>query len=252
VAIRYSLIDSSVKNSARALEAVLPRPILNLTKRVLMRQRPPVWGNLRRQKPFSDYWGFDRGLPVDRFYIESFLSRHAETVRGRVLEVRDRRYTHRFGGADVTASDVVDIDPQNEDATIVTDLAVRGSLPEQRFDCIILTSTLQYVDDPAAAVGNVWSALAPGGTLLLTVPCLQRIDPDTPDVDRWRVTPNGLAQLFRGEVDGGDVEVVGCGNLLASTAFLLGLSAEELRPSELEYNDPDFPLVACARVRRPA
>jgi hypothetical protein len=37
----------------------------------------------------------------------------------------------------------------------------------------------------------------------------------------------------------------------ASSARAPGLSAEELRPSELEHNDRDFPLVACARVRRP-
>lgn len=210
-----------------------------------------MWGNLRRQRPFSDYWGFDRGLPVDRFYIETFLSRHAAAVQGRVLEVRDRTYTHRFGGAAVTQSDVVDIDAANAEATIVADLTVRGSLSDQRFDCIIVTQTLQYVDDPGAAVANLWAGLAPGGTLLLTVPSLQRIDPDAPDVDRWRFTPNGLVDLVRTATAGADFEVVGFGNLLASTAFLMGLSAQELRPKELEANDPDFPLVACARVRRP-
>jgi SAM-dependent methyltransferase len=168
-----------------------------------------------------------------------------------VLEVRDRRYTQRFGGAGVTQSDVVDIDAENADATIIADLALRGSLPDERFDCLIVIQTLQYVDDPAAAVANVWAAMAPGGTVLLTVPCLQRIDPDAPEIDRWRFTPNGLEHLVRSAAAGGDFEVVGYGNLLASTAFLMGLSAQELRQSELEANDPDFPLVACARVRRP-
>src|SRR5918999_2267065 len=233
------------------LKTILPRPLRNLGKRLVLRQRPAIWGNLRRQRPFSDYWGNERGLPVDRFYIEDFLSRNAEAVRGRVLEVHDRRYTHRFGGADVTQSDVVDIDAKNTDATIVDDLAVRGSLPEQRFDCVIVTQTLQYVGDPAAALANVWAAVAQGGALLLTVPCLQRIDPDLPDVDRWRFTPSGLEHLVRGEAAGGAFEVVGYGNLLASTAFLMGLSAQELRPTELEANYPDFPLVACASVRRP-
>jgi SAM-dependent methyltransferase len=246
------LIDSSVKNSAQRLKTVVPRPVRNLGKRLVRRQRPVVWGNVRRRRPFSDYWGFDRGLPVDRFYIESFLARFATDVRGRVLEVRDRRYTQRFGEARVTASDVVDIDAENQDATIFADLAAPGSLPERRFDCIIVTHTLQYVDEPAAALGNLWAAAVPGGTILLTVPCLQRIDPDAPAVDRWRFTPTGLEHLVRGEGAGGDLDVAGYGNLLSSTAFLLGLSADELRPNELEHNDPDFPLVACARVRRPA
>jgi SAM-dependent methyltransferase len=244
------LIDSSVKNSAHRLKEVLPRPIRNLAKRVVRRQRPAVWGNLRRQRPFSDYWGFERGLPVDRFYIESFLGRCAGDVRGRVLEVGDPRYTERFGGTRVTASDVVDIDAENEEATIVADLAQAGSLPEGRFDCIIVTHALQYVDDPAAALANLTAALAEGGTLLVTVPCVQRIDPEARVVDRWRFTPTGLEHLVGGESAGGDIEVAGYGNLLASTASLLGLSADELRPRELEANDPNFPLIACARVRR--
>src|SRR4051794_24300652 len=26
------------------------------------------WGSLRRTRPFSDCYGFDRGLPIDRYY----------------------------------------------------------------------------------------------------------------------------------------------------------------------------------------
>jgi SAM-dependent methyltransferase len=234
------------------LRSALPRPARNLARRLLRRQTPALWGNLRRRRPFSDYWGFDRGLPVDRFYIESFLSRFEADVRGRALEVRDPVYTRRFGGSRVTSRDIVDIDRGNEIATIVADLAVPGSLPAETFDCIIVTQTLQYVDDPAAAVANLWAALGAGGTLLLTVPCLQRIDPDLADVDRWRFTPLGLQDLVRRGCPDGEADIAGYGNVLASTAFLMGLAADELRRTELEDVDPDFPLVACARVRQPA
>ena len=33
------------------------------------------FGNLRRIDPISRNWGYDRGLPIDRYYIEAFLSR---------------------------------------------------------------------------------------------------------------------------------------------------------------------------------
>jgi SAM-dependent methyltransferase len=234
------------------LKSALPRPARNLARRLLRRQTPVLWGNLRRRRPFSGDWGFDRGLPVDRFYIEEFLSRFEADVRGRVLEVRDPFYTERFGGSRVMSTDVVDIDSRNENATIVADLAVPGSLPAGTFDCIIVTQTLQYVDDPTTAVANLWAALAAGGTLFVTVPCLPPIDPDLTEVDRWRFTPLGLEDLVRRGCPEGETEVVGYGNVLASTAFLMGLSADELRRRELDDNDPRFPLVACARVRRSA
>src|SRR5690349_22309374 len=41
------------------------------------------WLNTR---PLSQSWGFDRGTPIDRYFIESFLARHADAIRGRVLE----------------------------------------------------------------------------------------------------------------------------------------------------------------------
>ena len=34
----------------------------------------PYWGNLRRLRPFSVYYGFDRGTPVDRYYLDRFLA----------------------------------------------------------------------------------------------------------------------------------------------------------------------------------
>src|SRR5262245_28966028 len=64
-------------------------------------------GDLRRVTPFSRRFGFDRGLPVDRYYIERFLVAHAHDIHGRVLEVKDDDYTRRYGGDRVTRSDVL-------------------------------------------------------------------------------------------------------------------------------------------------
>ena len=38
------------------------------------------------------------------------------------------------------------------------------------------------------------------------------------------------------------------GNLVSCTAFLYGLSAEELTSEELTYTDPQFPLIVASRV----
>jgi hypothetical protein len=55
------------------------------------------FGDLRRTAPVSRWFGFDRGLPVDRRYIEGFLRRYSSDIRARVLEVGDSAYTLRFG-----------------------------------------------------------------------------------------------------------------------------------------------------------
>ena len=41
-------------------------------------------------QPISNVFGFDRGQPIDRYYVENFLSENASLIRGVVLEVADR------------------------------------------------------------------------------------------------------------------------------------------------------------------
>src|SRR4051794_15567434 len=111
-------------------------------RRLPKRTARPRWGNLRRQRPFSEQFGEDRGSPVDRHYIERFLGEHAGDVRGECLEVLNDTYTRRFGGEAVTSAEILDADPKNVRATILADLGFGGSLPEAAFDCFILTQTI--------------------------------------------------------------------------------------------------------------
>lgn len=218
-----------------------------------LRRRVPIrWGSLRRTRPISADYGYDRGTPVDRTYIERFLAGHAADIGGRVLEVRDTRYTEAYGAGKVTSSDVLDIDESNADATIVADLGKPSSLPADRFDCVIVTQTLQYVDPPATGLANLYGALVPNGVALVTVPCIAKLDSDYADVDRWRFTPIGLERLFASSGDWAEVEVNGFGNVLACAAFLYGIAADELSAEELADHDDRLPLVACARARKAA
>jgi SAM-dependent methyltransferase len=234
------------------LARTLPTPGRNVLRNAVLGIPYPRWGNLRRAAPFSERMGSDRGTPVDRVYIEHFLAEHAADIRGRALEVKESAYTRRFGGTSVTESDVLDVDETNSEATLVADLAERDSLPDRRFDCFVMTQTLQYVDPPEEAVRNAWRALAPGGVLLLTVPSLQKVDFPRGASDLWRWTPAGLERLLRRVVPEGEPEVRGYGNLLAATAWLMGLAAEELEPAELELFDPEFVLLSAARLVRRA
>src|ERR1035437_3216232 len=53
----------------------------------------------RSIQPIRRNFGWDTGgLCVDRYYIEGFLQRHKDVIRGQVLEVAEDTCTRRFGG----------------------------------------------------------------------------------------------------------------------------------------------------------
>ena len=193
-------------------------------------------------------WGYDRGTPVDRWYIERFLEEHRGDIAGRVLEVKDRAYTDRFGNG-VVESSVLDIDSGNPLATHVADLASADALPTGHFDCFVLTQTLQYVFDLPVALAHVHRILRPGGVVLATLPTLSRISPPTL-TDCWRFTPLASERLFAEQFGPEHVTTVARGNILTQVAFLHGLAAEELDSSELDTDDPLFPLLVCVRARK--
>jgi SAM-dependent methyltransferase len=212
-------------------------------RRRLRRLRRPAWlGTIRRTTPLSDAWGFDRGTPVDRYYIEHFLAQERHRIRGRVLEVADSRYTLRFGSG-VERGDVLDIDASNPAATLVADLSQADALPADAFDCFILTQTLQYVFDLRAAIQHVHRLLRPGGSVLCTVPAVSRIGRRYLETEHWRFTTASATRLFQDAFGDGVVDVRARGNVLACVAFLMGMASEELSARELDSDDVFFPLV---------
>jgi SAM-dependent methyltransferase len=209
-------------------------------------------GDLRRVTPFSREFGFDRGSPVDRRYIEAFLQANAADIRGRVLEIKDRAYTERFGGARVDASDVLDVDPTNAAATLVDDLTTGERLPADAFDCVVLTQTLHLIFDVHAAARTLHRILKPGGVLLLTVPGITPIPRAEAASWYWSFSDRAAERLFRTAFQGGEVAVETHGNVLAATAFLYGLAERELRDGELDADDPDYPVTVAVRAVKAA
>ena len=191
---------------------------------------------------------------MDRYYIEQFLRRHADDLRGRVLEVGEPWYTNLLApdGA-VTGIDVLDRDETNPAATLIVDLGSGAPVPpDARFDCIICTQTLHLIYDVGTALATLHDLLTPGGVLLVTVPGISQICRDDAHrwVDYWRFTTHSLTRLCAERFGDQDVSVEAFGNVLAAAAFLYGLATVELDPSALEYRDPDYELVLAARARR--
>ena len=210
------------------------------------------FGNLRRVSPFSRQFGFDRGLPVDRYYIENFLMRESASIAGVVMEIGDNSYTRRFGGDKVTRSEVLDINVHNLACTIVADLSNAPHIPSNTFDCIILTQTLHFIYDLRAAMSTIYRILKPGGCLLLTTPGISQIFRDQTGVecDSWRFTASSVRRLVSEVFGAGDVQVESWGNVLAATAFLYGLPTSELTTEELDYPDSDYQLILSAKYTK--
>jgi hypothetical protein len=211
----------------------------------------PSWGALSRSTPFSPCFGLDRGTPVDRVFIETFLSARAHLIRGRVLEVSEDAYASTLRVDRGGSLEIIDVDSDNAATTITADLCSPGSLPSRRYDCAIVTQTLQYLRHPTLAIRNLHDCLAPGGSLLVTVPGITRIDPGAGRVaDRWRLTPLGLHDILGVAFDPGSIICAGYGDLHTAAAFLYGLSAEEIELAPGDERTSDFAVVVCGEARR--
>lgn len=222
----------------------------------LLNPKPPVgsvdFGQLRSTEPISRVFGLDRGTPIDRHYIEAFLQAEAERIRGRVLEIGDATYTSRFGGANVTRSEVLHVTGESSETTIVADLTDAVSIDDDTFDCIILTQTLHFTYAMERVVAELHRILAPGGSVLCTVPGISQIS--RYDMERWgdywRLTSLSARELFETAFRRDTVAVRTFGNVLASVAFLHGLAISELTEAELDVNDDDYQLIVAIRATK--
>ena len=215
---------------------------------------PPVgwvrFGSLRRLEPISTDYGNSRGLEIDRYYIEKFLTEFSSDVRGRVLEIKHNTYTLRYGGNRVTKSDVLHPVEGNPDATIVADLTKADHLPSNTFDAIIFTQTLQFIYDIRTVIATLHRILKPGGVLLVTASGMAQLSLE--DFDKWgeywRFTSLSARLLFEETFGAGNVTVRSYGNVLAAISFLEGLAVEDLKKKELDAVDRSYEILIAVRA----
>lgn len=204
------------------------------------------FGDLRRTTPIEPDFGFTRGQPIDRYYIESFLDRRRQDITGVVMEIGDDGYTRQFGHG-VTARHVFHVNPDHPGATWGGTLEHAPQIPSDSYDCIILTQTLQMIEDPPAALATLARILKPGGVLLATVPCISKIDlKDWAENWYWGFTP-AIVERLAGKAFGTS-QVTPRGNVLAASAFLYGLCSAELTRRELDEQDPSYPIIVELRA----
>jgi GT2 family glycosyltransferase len=209
------------------------------------------FGDFRRLEPMSRHFGYDRGTPVDRYYVERFLEENAVRITGRVLEIGDDSYTRRFGGDRVAIRDVLHVTPGYPGATFTGDLTSAPHLPSDAFDCIILTQTLHLIYDVRTAIQTVHRILKPGGVVLATVPGISQTSVDEWAATwYWSFTRLSIRKRFCEVFPQSRVSVEAWGNVLAAISFLQGLSVAELREDELNHRDPQYELLITVRAEK--
>jgi len=229
--------------------------IRNLIIKVLQRARAHVMKRAhkvdayflsRSLQPISTRYGFDRGTPIDRVYIDQFLLENSALITGRCLEVVDSTYTKKFG-KNVTHPEVIDNDKKSKLATIIGDLRDMKGVASNSFDCVLITHTFGMIYDYEVAIKECRRILKPGGYILATMSCFSPIYAND-DTNFWRFTPASAKRAFGNFFK--DLQVKTYGNCLSGYSFWVGLAAEELENKALEYNDTRFPLIVTVKAKK--
>jgi SAM-dependent methyltransferase len=202
---------------------------------------------MRRVTPFSASFGFERGTPVDRYYVDGFFLTNRGDIKGKVLEIQATSYSERFG-VGVTEMHSLDINPRFK-PTFCCDLAQSQSvIPSNAYDCFLIPNTLAHIADLEPALQNAYRVLAPGGVILASCPGFVPLIPDGDD--RWRMSAGGWHYVFERACPNSNLTVESKGNCLAAAAAMYGLSLEELTTDELDYNDRRNPVLVTVACRK--
>ena len=168
------------RHPLHALKRSLPKPVKRVARRgITLMEAIEARARLTFGiKPLSYVWGFDRGLPVRRHYLDQFLQEFASDIRGHCLEFQNPGYIPRCGGAAVEKLDILHIDDTNHLATSVADLTRPNEIPSN-LECIVCTHVLHIIPEVDTAVSEMHRILKPGGVLLVGVPQVSMCDPDS-------------------------------------------------------------------------
>lgn len=242
VCIYYGLTETIELKNSKEWERLKQHEVRKRKKNSLM--EIPLW-------PISDVFGFDRGQPIDRYYIETFLSENSSFIQGTVLEVADREYTIKYG-KNVKQSITTHVTHNDDSSSRLLNLETGEGVETGVADCFILTQTLPFIFDVRAAAANVIRLLKNDGVALVTVSGISQIS--RYDMDRWghywSFTSASLRKLFEDCRDVEYVKIKTYGNVKTAVAGLYGLAVEDMVQGDIMYQDDDYQQIIAAVVRK--
>lgn len=201
--------------------------------------------------PASRLFGCERGKPIDRYYIEKFLETYKTYIKGDTLEIAETTYSIKYGDDRVRNAYMLHVEGWGENA-IKGNLETGEGIGQNRFDTAIITQTLMFTFDIRSAAQNIYKMLKPGGTALITVAGISQIS--RYDADRWgsyySFHEDGIRRLFEPFFEKERIETVSYGNVKTAISLLYGLCCEDLKESDFQKNDPDYPVIIGAVLRK--
>jgi SAM-dependent methyltransferase len=203
----------------------------------------PAWGNLRRVTPLSQMYGFDRGTPIDRYYVDKFLSARTALICGRILEIQTTDHARRYGSG-ATVMHALDI---NAAFTYLCDLATADMVPSGSYDCFLLPNTLCFLRDLEPALRQARRIVRTGGVILATVPGFVPLTSDA--ADYWHASAEGWREITARVWPDCETRVESHANCLAAAAAMYGVAVEELTAAELDAIHPRYPVLVTIECR---
>ncbi len=247
--LRYNFLQKT-KDTVRTLAPkLLPRSVGEAVISKYGRRRPFGWidfGELRKVIPVSESLGERGGNPIDGYYIDKFLGASSKYIKGITLESGNDLYAFGYGKENVIKGGIFKIPAESGPV----DVELPPDIPRGGCDCIIITRTLEFMYDSSRAIETLYGVLKPGGVILAAVPGMR-----TPSGGKsdwyWNFTSLSARRLFEQAFPPGNVNIKCFGNPLAAVSILHGLSAEDLKPEELDYSDERYELIIGIRAFKP-
>ncbi|WP_169221635.1 methyltransferase domain-containing protein [Brasilonema sp. UFV-L1] len=198
------------------------------------------WGDLKRRFPICHKFGFTRGTPVDRYYLDKFISEIRHQVVGSVLEIGGVLLNKEIYQLSVaTEYQTLDL-VSRPGVTVVGDAHDSTIIMPESLDTVLVFNVLEHCHNPWVVVQNIYSWLRVGGKCFCMVPSAQKLH--SLPKDYWRPLPDGMKQLFQ---DFSESNLHIYGNPLTVLASFMGVAAEELSPQDLDDFHPDYPVATC-------
>jgi SAM-dependent methyltransferase len=168
-----------------------------------------ICGNHPTYYPWHFQWHFLRET-------HQWKKKNLKTLSGNILDIGcgNKPYSLWFDQAKIIQYIGLDV-IESPEVDVVVKPAERWPFKDGSFDCIMMTQTLEHLENPNHTLAELKRVLKPEGVLVLTVPFIYPVHGEPYDFKRY--TTYGLNQLFSKDFHLKEVKGVGkLGSVLAT------------------------------------
>ena len=201
----------------------------------------------------SNDFGFSRGNPIDRYYIENFLKKNQNDFVGESLEFGTDFYLKKFNRGITSFNIFTSLKDKSKNKNLIKgDLSIVKNQPEEKYDLIVCTNVLNFIYDINLAIKGLHKMLKKNGVCLVTIASfsthVSRYDMDRWG-DYWRLSEKSAYKAFKKNnfiID----ECKSFGNVKLAIAQMNGLCVDDIDSDILKINDNDYQMLITLRVKK--